>query len=141
MRLARLAVGAALLGAMHAALAQSAPAVQAAPAASPTSSLLQGVLGLAIVVGLIFAAGWVLKKVGPRGTSTNAVRVLGGASVGPRERVVVVQFGDQTLLLGVASGRVNLLHAALPGEVAAAPTDPASAPRFIDRLRAARGQS
>jgi flagellar protein FliO/FliZ len=81
-----------------------------------------------------------LKKVGPRATSTNAVRVLGGASVGPRERVVVVQFGDQTLLLGVASGRVNLLHAALPGEVVAQPAS-SDTPRFIDRLRAARGKS
>jgi flagellar protein FliO/FliZ len=138
MRFARPAVGIALLAIARSALAQSAPAAQAA---SPMTSLFQGLFGLVIVVGLIFAAGWLLKKVGPRATSTTAVRVLGGASVGPRERVVVVQFGDQTLLLGVASGQVNLLHAAPPGEIAMATSGNAATPSFIDRLRAARGKS
>ena len=110
--------------------------------ASPMASMLQGMVGLAIVVALIFVAGWVLRKIGPRARSTGAVQVIGGASVGPREKVVVVKFGQQTLLLGVASGHVSLLHAATPEDLVDAPasTTPA-APRFIDRLRAARGEA
>ncbi|MEG7523045.1 MAG: flagellar biosynthetic protein FliO [Chromatiales bacterium] len=38
------------------------------------------------------------------------VTVLGGTSVGPRERVVVVKVDDIRLLLGVAPGRVQTLH-------------------------------
>jgi len=38
------------------------------------------------------------------------VRLLGGISVGHRERVVLIQVGEQQLLVGVAPGRVNTLH-------------------------------
>jgi flagellar protein FliO/FliZ len=142
MKGSRLAVAMALLVVAGSALAQSAPPVQPMPAASPLTGLAQGLVGLAIVVGLIFAAGWFLKKIGPRGGTTGAVRVVGGASVGPRERVVVVRFGEQTLLLGVASGHVSLLHAALPGETLEAPASGGvPAPSFIERLRAARSRT
>ncbi|MEW8461479.1 MAG: flagellar biosynthetic protein FliO [Candidatus Thiodiazotropha endolucinida] len=38
------------------------------------------------------------------------VRVVGGASVGTRERVIVVEVDNQRLLLGVAPGQVRTLH-------------------------------
>lgn len=115
----------------------------ASPVASPVFGLFQGMLGLVVVIALIFAAGWLLKKIGPRARATGAVHVVGGASVGPREKVVVVRFGDRTLLLGVAPGHVSLLHMAdaseLPGAVDATVADGPATPRFADRLRAARG--
>jgi flagellar protein FliO/FliZ len=108
------------------------------------ASMMQGLVGLVIVVGLIFAAAWVMKKVAPRNRSSGVVQVVGGASVGPREKVVVVRFGHQTLLLGVAPGQVSLLHIADASELTdttmATPSNP-TAPRFIDRLRAARGNA
>lgn len=115
----------------------------AAPVAAPVFGLFQGMLGLVVVIALIFAAGWLLKKIGPRARATGAVHVVGGASVGPREKVVVVRFGDRTLLLGVAPGHVSLLHMAdaaeLPGAVDATVANGPATPRFADRLRAARG--
>jgi flagellar protein FliO/FliZ len=39
----------------------------------------------------------------------SAGRVVTSVAVGPRERVVVVDLGGETLALGVAPGRVNLL--------------------------------
>ena len=111
-----------------------------APGSSPVLAMMQGLVGLVVVIGLIFAAGWLMKKIGPRAQSGGLVQVLGGASVGAREKVVVVRFGTQTLLLGVAPGQVTLLHAAEPGEhVAPDASSAAAAPRFVDRLRAARG--
>lgn len=121
-------------------LAQTTPAAAPAPApapviASPAFSLIQGLVGLLVVLALIFAAAWLLKKIGPRGRATGMVEVLGGASVGPRERVVVVRFGSETLLLGVAPGHVELLRVQSgEGSVPAAP----DAPPFADRLRAAQ---
>ncbi len=112
--------------------------------ASPAFGLIQGLFGLAVVIALIFAAGWMMKKIGPRARTNSVVQVVGGASVGPREKVVVVRFGTQTLLLGVAPGHVGLLHAADASELADADVAIASTsgtPRFIDRLRAARGHS
>jgi flagellar protein FliO/FliZ len=100
--------------------------------------MLQGLFGLIVVVALIYGVAWFLKRVGPRTRAGGIVQVLGGASVGPREKVVVVRFGGETLLLGVAPGQVSLLHTAVDsGEVADGSTTNAS-PRFIDRLRAAR---
>jgi flagellar protein FliO/FliZ len=120
-----------------AAFAQAVAQPALAPV-SPMASMLQGLVGLVIVIGVIFAAAWLLKRVGPRARSSGIVRVVGGASVGPREKVVVVRFGHQTLLLGVAQGHVSLLHAA--DTIDAEPDDATAspAPRFIDRLRAAR---
>lgn len=123
----------------------ASPAAAAVGAAytAPIFGLMQGLFGLAIVVALIFAAGWVMKKIGPRARTHSVVQVIGGASVGPREKVVVVRFGTQTLLLGVAPGHVGLLHAADPAEPvdADASTAPSpETPRFIDRLRTARSR-
>ncbi|HAN55494.1 MAG TPA: flagellar assembly protein FliO, partial [Betaproteobacteria bacterium] len=38
-----------------------------------------------------------------------AVRVVGGVSVGGRERVLIVEVADQWIVVGVAPGRVNAL--------------------------------
>ena len=91
--------------------------------------MLQFALGLAVVLGLIVAAGWFMKRfhIGPSAAGT--VKVVAGASVGQRERVVVVEVGDKWLVLGVAPGRVNALHTMPRGEVAAAPAPGAANPQ------------
>ncbi len=133
-----MAISAAIAATMaDAAFAQAVQPATLAPA-SPMASMLQGMVGLVIVVALIFVAAWAVKKIGPRTRSGSVVQVVGGASVGPREKVVVVKFGHQTLLLGVAPGQVTLLHTAEPGELAEDATTTPALPRFIDRLRAAR---
>ena len=125
----------------HAQTAASTTTTVGAPYATPVFGLMQGLVGLAIVIALIFAAGWMMKKMGPRARTSSGVQVLGGASVGPREKVVVVRFGTQLLLLGVAPGHVGLLHTADASEPVDAETAAASdMPRFIDRLRAARSR-
>ena len=109
----------------------------AAPA-SPVFGMMQGLFGLAVVIALILAAGWLMKKIGPRTRSNGAVQVVGGASVGPREKVVVVRFGGRTLLLGVAPGQVSLLQASDHHPDEASPAADPATPSFVDRLRAAR---
>ena len=54
---------------------------------------------------------WLMRRMGSMGglTSSN-LKVLGGVSVGQRERVVLVQAGDTQLLVGVAPGSVRALH-------------------------------
>jgi flagellar protein FliO/FliZ len=99
------------------------------PSAVGAGSMLQFALGLAIVLGLIVAAGWFMKRfhIGPSAAGT--VKVVAGASVGQRERVVVVEIGEEWLVLGVAPGRVNGLHTMPRGEIAAAPAMVAGAPQ------------
>ena len=91
-------------------------------------SMLQFGLGLAIVLGLIVAAGWFMKRFSIGVAAGGTVKVVAGASVGQRERVVVVEIGETWMVLGVAPGRVNALHTMPRGELAAVPA-PAAAPQ------------
>jgi flagellar protein FliO/FliZ len=52
-----------------------------------------------------------LKKYGNLpGTNQVDMKVLGGVSLGTRERAVLIQVEGKKILLGVAPGRVNVLH-------------------------------
>ncbi len=68
-------------------------------------------LSLMLILGLIFASVWALKRLTlftqPAG---GKLKVLASLSLGARERAILVQAGDQQLLLGVAPGRVATLH-------------------------------
>jgi flagellar protein FliO/FliZ len=101
------------------------------------SGLLQMLAGLALVVGLIFASLWLLKKISaPRGATAGLLRVVAGTAVGPRERVVLVEIGDDWLVLGVAPGQVNTLHRLPRRDPPAPPTEtPALSKEFGARLR------
>ncbi|MDB5867088.1 MAG: putative flagellar protein FliO [Betaproteobacteria bacterium] len=114
----RLLVCAGVIGASLV-LAKAAKAADnvAPPAAVGAGSLLQFGLGLAIVLGLIVAAGWFMKRfsIGPAAAGT--LKVVAGTAVGQRERVVVVEIGETWMVLGVAPGRVNALHTMPRGQV------------------------
>lgn len=76
-----------------------------------TGSLVQVTAGLLVVVLAIFGLAWVLRRYGRfQSTANGALKVVGGLSVGPRERVVLIQIKDRQLLVGVAPGRVQMLH-------------------------------
>ena len=72
--------------------------------------------GLILVLGVFFMCVWMVRKAGGL-TSTTAgqMRILGGLSLGAKERVVLLQLGNKQLLLGVSPGRVEALHT-LEGE-------------------------
>lgn len=108
---------------------------QAAPAQDLGASVFQLLFGLAVVIALVFASLWLLKKLSaPRGEAAGLLRVVAGTAVGPRERVVVVEVGGSWLVLGVAPGRVTALADLPRGESPQAPA-PAQAADFAGRLR------
>jgi len=132
------------------ALGWMAAAAHAADALPPSpmslAVLLQVMFGLALVVAAIVATGWVLRRFGPVQSAGGLLRVVGGVMVGPRERLVVVEVGEQWLVIGVAAGSVNLLQA-LPkgaGSSTGAPGQPgvagSSEPAWLKRLLAGSGQ-
>jgi flagellar protein FliO/FliZ len=106
-------------------LALLLPALAGAQTTAPSQdlggSVLQLLLGLALVLAMLFASLWLLKRLAaPRGDAAGLMRVVAGTAVGPRERVVVVEVGTTWLVLGVAPGRVSALaevpRASLPPE-------------------------
>lgn len=75
------------------------------------SNLLQVTLGLVAVIMLMLVFAWLMRRMsGFQGGVPGTMRVLGGLSMGTREKVVLVQVGETQLLLGVAPGRVQTLH-------------------------------
>jgi flagellar protein FliO/FliZ len=75
------------------------------------SGIIQVTLGLFVVLLIIAAAAWFTRRFGHfQSTTGGAMRIIGGLHLGTRERLVVVQVGEEQLLLGVAPGRVSTLH-------------------------------
>jgi flagellar protein FliO/FliZ len=96
-------------------------------------SAFQMVFGLALVIALLFAGLWLLKRLSsPRGEAAGLIRVVAGAAVGARERVVVIEVGGTWLILGVAPGRVNALAEIPRGSI---PQQPPQAHDFAGWLR------
>lgn len=74
-------------------------------------SLLETAGGLLLVLALIIGGAWIFKRYTHLPTAGKGlVTVLGGASVGPRERVVVLKVDNTRLVVGVAPGQVRTLH-------------------------------
>jgi flagellar protein FliO/FliZ len=99
------------------ATAPSAPARPfAAPstaevAATPTAGLAQVTVSLLLVLGAVFAAAWLLRRVRgmQRTRTTEGMTVVAEVAVGPRERVVLVEVAGARVLVGVAPGSVRAL--------------------------------
>jgi flagellar protein FliO/FliZ len=99
-------------------------------------NLIQTTLGLMLILGLIFGAAWFAKrfgnlKVGAQGR----IKIIGGVSLGGRERVVLLEVGAQQLLVGVAPGAIQTLHVLeQPLQAEVKPTMPGG---FAEKLAAA----
>jgi flagellar protein FliO/FliZ len=77
-------------------------------------SLMQTIFALTFVLGLLAACAWLMKRYGPRGGPGGGVlRIVGALNLGGRERVMVIEVGDQWIVVGASPGRVNAL-ATLP---------------------------
>lgn len=122
------------------ALAQGADPALAHKGAVSLGGVLQMITGLAAVVALIFAGAWALKRFGRvQGAAHGQLRLIGGISLGQRERIVIVQAGSDRLLIGVAPGCIRTLHVLEPapeaaGEADAAGGGPAAPASFLGRF-------
>ena len=98
---------------------------QTPPPSSPPSligHMGQMLLGLGVVLILLFICLWVIKRLSsPRG-GASGLKVVGGTSVGPKERIVLVEIGKTVLVLGVTSGSISTLHQMTTEELSAANT-------------------
>ncbi|MDO9366406.1 MAG: flagellar biosynthetic protein FliO [Methylotenera sp.] len=77
---------------------------------SPTGGILKMLFGLVLVLAVMALVTWALKRMMPGiGGQQSAVRIVGGVSVGSRERIVVLEVAGRWLVVGVAPGRVNAI--------------------------------
>ena len=126
-------------------LMAAAPA--AASEAGPGVSLVQGnlvqvMLGLAAVLALIAVLAWASRRfLRLPGGGAGRMQVVAALSLGPRERVVLVEVGGRQVLLAVAPGHIASLQTleeridfGLAGGEDATTAQPAGFPAVLARV-------
>ena len=128
------------------------PGAASTAAVSAISSMGQVTVALVVVLGVLFAAAWAMRRFRLfNGANHGALQIEQGINLGPKERAVLLKVNGRRVLLGVAPGCVNLLLE-LPTESAAdesaSPTDQdepaqadAAAPSFKALLKRSMGLS
>ncbi|MBR8159215.1 flagellar biosynthetic protein FliO [Burkholderia cenocepacia] len=83
-------------------------------------AVLQTLVGLAVVIGLVFACAWLARRFGFQPARRGGpLKVVSSVGLGAKESATIVEIGDTWLVLGVAPGNVRLLHTLPAGSVAA----------------------
>ena len=110
--LSKLSVSITATGLMLSGLAQAQVAVSniAMAGQNVSAGLAKVVLGLLVVLAVIAASAWIMKQfVQVKGKKHSVVQIVGGVSVGSRERVVILEVAGRWLVVGVAAGQVNAI--------------------------------
>lgn len=88
-----------------------APQAPGVGSSAAMDGLGQLTLAMVVVVGMIFACFWVVKRLNNgTGLAKKHMKVVSSSMVGAKERVVIVEVKDTWLVLGVGNGNVNKLH-------------------------------
>lgn len=79
-------------------------------ATSASGSFFKMLVGLAIVLLVLAGISWLMKKYMPGvNHQQSVIRVVGGTSLGTRERVVVLEVADRWIVVGVGGGQMTAL--------------------------------
>lgn len=80
---------------------------------SPINSgaLLETFGGLLLVLALIAFLAWLLRRTGQFNSAANGeMKIIAGLSLGSREKAILLQVGDQQILVGVTAQNIQTLH-------------------------------
>lgn len=105
-------------------------------ALSPSVSLLQVALSLFAILALIMGAAWLAKRylsINPR--ANTAIKMVSGLNLGGRERILLLEVGEQWLVVGVAPGHISTL-ATMPRQAVDAPDPRITGKTFAAALAA-----
>ena len=77
----------------------------------PVAGVTEMMLSLGLVVAAILALAWVFRRLqGTGGGRSHGLRVVASLPLGTRERLLLVEAGDQQLLIGAGGGGLRTLH-------------------------------
>lgn len=92
-------------------LAQPADVASTAMDPISPSYLMKLTAGLLVVVALIFFFAWLMKRLNLTQQSNGGIlRIVAGLPVGTRDRIVLLQVGEEQVLVGLSPGRMEKLH-------------------------------
>ena len=96
------------------ALAETKPAAATAtdtmPSLSQGGELFTTALGLAVVIAVVLGIGWILRRGRVVGGNVADVSLVGQLPLGVKEKLLVVQVGEEKLLLGCTSDSIRRPH-------------------------------
>lgn len=100
-----------------------------------SGSLLQGLFGLILVIGLLWAVLYAMRRFGGASLSgkTAGMRVVSVLPIGPRERIMLLEVQDSWIVVGVSPAGMRTLHTLPRGELP--PADSAQAVPFASWLK------
>lgn len=76
-----------------------------------SGSYIQAGLALAVIVGILVGTAWLARKIsGGKTFGQGGVKIIGGVALGPRERIVLLEVGQECLVIGVVPGQIRTLH-------------------------------
>jgi flagellar protein FliO/FliZ len=90
---------------------------------------------------LIFFLAWLLRRVqqaGPAGKG-QVIELIGSRALGPRDRLMLVQVGNEQILLGLSPGTITALHVLKEPVQVPSVTEKAT-PEFAQRLMELMGK-
>ncbi len=91
----------------------SMPAL-AAESPSPgvsAGTYVQTGFALLLIVAALFGTVWLAKKLsGHRVFGQGGMKIIGSIALGPRERIMLIEIGDDWLVVGVIPGQIRTLH-------------------------------
>ena len=117
-------------------LPAAALAADAPPAPLGVGSLVQMLIGLGVVLAMLLVGAVFVRRLGRiPGLSNQAIKTIAAASVGTRERVVLLEVADQWVLIGVAPGQVRSLATLPKGQLTDLPAPGLMNPGFAQVLQ------
>ncbi|GHT90744.1 hypothetical protein AGMMS49545_05130 [Betaproteobacteria bacterium] len=94
-----------------------------------SAGFFQATLALAFIVALLFVLAFVARKfLGGKTFGQGQLKMLGGLALGPRERIVLLEVGDDWLVVGIVPGQIRTLHQMKKSDVGAKIGDAPTAP-------------
>jgi flagellar protein FliO/FliZ len=87
------------------------PVTNTTPAVSTSAFFGEVMVGLILVLLMIFALAWLVKRMGAGSFLSNQhMKIVASVAMGTRERVALLDVGGKQILLGITPQNINTLH-------------------------------
>ncbi|MDN4504407.1 flagellar biosynthetic protein FliO [Alteromonadaceae bacterium BrNp21-10] len=94
---------------MGGALLLSLPCYAQSSSAPDAASYVSILLSLIVVLAIIFSLGYLMRRFNVTQTGTSQMKLVSSMMVGTRERVMLIQVGEEQHLVGVTGQNINHL--------------------------------
>ncbi len=92
--------------------------------------------GLVVVIAAIMLVGfWYSKSRAVHGSDNNVIKILATQTLGPKERIVLIEVADKQMVLGMTSSQVQTLH--VFDESVVDTSEQTISHSFVERLKSA----